>query len=207
MTEFFEHKKYSYQRSQITNENEGLILCDDKAEGWFGMWARACWHQETNILLFFSHQVRLNLAVPSEQVLGKVCCAECERTGESTSPAVLRAEALLGYSCCAQGQEPLCRVCAVQILLFRWCCSDGFLQVVLFRFCCSDDAVQVLFRWFCSGGAVQTPLCLLVPCMSSCVRCVTCSAELHQLKGWCWAVPLLFQVSLGISYSPGLFLL
>lgn len=34
---FFEHKKRSYQRSQITNENGGLVLCDDKAQGWFAM--------------------------------------------------------------------------------------------------------------------------------------------------------------------------
>lgn len=93
--------------------------------------------------------------MPSEQVLGKVCCAECERTGESTSPAVLRAEALLGYSCCAQGQGPLCRVCAVQILLFRWCCS-GVVQMMMF-WCCSDDVVQVSFRC-CSGGSVQMVL-------------------------------------------------
>lgn len=32
------------------------------------------------------------------------------------------------------------------------------------------------------------------------------SAELHQLKDWCWAVSISLQVSLGISHSPSLFL-
>jgi hypothetical protein len=41
---------------------------------------------------------------------------------------------------------------AVQVLLFRCCCSGAAVQVLLFRCCCSGAAVQVLlFRCCCSG--------------------------------------------------------
>lgn len=115
-------KIYHYQTSQITNENGSLILCDDRAQGCFGIWARACWHQETMFCLFFSHQVRLNLAVPFRARVGKgavlsvreqvrlsaLLCSELMPC--CNIPVMLRGRSPLQGICCSDGvvQMPLC---------------------------------------------------------------------------------------------------
>lgn len=98
---FLSTERYHYQRSQITKENRGLILCDDNVLGCFGMWARACWHQEANVLSIFqpSSKAELGSALQSRCWKSVLCWVwengwehqPCSELGPCcTIPAVLR---------------------------------------------------------------------------------------------------------------------
>lgn len=118
---FLSTKRYHFFKSQITNENGGLILCDDKAQGCFGMWARNCWHQETNVLSVFQPSGKAH----SGSTLQSMCLERCampsvreqvRASAWSWSPAVTfplcsGAGAPLQGVCCLDASLPQCCVC------------------------------------------------------------------------------------------------
>lgn len=129
---FLSTKRYLFLKSQITNENGGLILCDDKAQGCFGMWARNCWQQETNVLSVYQPSGKAHPGSTLQSMCER--CAvlsvreQVKALAWSWSPAVTfslcsGAGAPLQGMCCSHGvvQMPLC-LRAVRVLPCQVCC-------------------------------------------------------------------------------------
>lgn len=120
MTEFF------WAQTKITNHwwKWVKILCGDKVLECFGMWARACWHQETNALSDFQPSGKAELgsalqsrcwdrcAVLSERERARAAALLCSELRPCCNiPAVLRCRSPLQGVCCSDASLPASAVC------------------------------------------------------------------------------------------------